>query len=48
MNLCDSGHDEVCYSSRSCPVCAKIDDIKELQDEIEDLKKDIERLEEDL
>lgn len=24
MNLCSSGHDEVCYDGRTCPVCEAI------------------------
>lgn len=39
MTLCDNKHDEVCYGSRSCPVC-------ELLVQIEDLKIEIKKLEE--
>jgi len=42
MELCSNGHDEVCYDSRNCPVCAMIDDledqIRELQEKIDDLE----------
>ena len=24
MNLCSSGHDEICYEGRNCPVCVLI------------------------
>ena len=29
MNLCNDGHDEVCYESRTCPACEKIKGLKE-------------------
>jgi hypothetical protein len=39
MNLCSSGHDEVCYEGRTCPVC----DLREdLEDSIKDLTKELE------
>ena len=31
MNLCDDGHDEVCYESRHCPVCDAIKQIDRYQ-----------------
>lgn len=27
MNLCDEGHDEVCFAGRVCPACASIEDL---------------------
>jgi tetrahydromethanopterin S-methyltransferase subunit G len=49
MNLCDSGHDEVCYESRHCPACSiaseKDDEIASLNERIDDLKKHVEELE---
>ncbi len=51
MNLCSSGHEEVCYETRDCPFCEKIaeleKDIENLADEISDLKGQIAELESD-
>lgn len=45
MNLCDDGHDEVCFDSRHCPVCEIIKDnkdyVEKLQDEIGDLTQQL-------
>jgi inorganic pyrophosphatase len=45
MNLCDDGHDEVCFDSRHCPVCEIIKDNEDyterLQDEIKDLRQQL-------
>lgn len=45
MNLCDKGHDEVCYESRSCPACEEMgqlqDEINGLKDTIKDKEKEI-------
>lgn len=53
LELCDSGHDEVCFGYGSdCPVCAvqeELDDneyeyeqkLKELEEEIDDLKDEL-------
>ena len=45
MNLCSDGHDEVCYDGRDCPVCEKIKEISDFEDEIYDLKEQITGLE---
>ena len=42
LNLCDLGHDEVCYEGRECPAC----NIQlEMQGEIDNLKIEIKELE---
>jgi len=41
MEICSSGHDEICYDTRHCPACVEID---EKNSEIEDLKSEIENL----
>jgi len=46
MNLCDDGHDEVCYECRNCPVCASKKEIDDLQRETEDLRDEIRELKE--
>ena len=42
MNLCSNGHNEVCYESRSCPVCDKMEEIKDLENQIEKLQGEVE------
>lgn len=46
MTLCDGGHDEVCYEVRNCPVCDKMEDIRDLEAKIEELEETIEELQE--
>lgn len=41
MNLCSDGHEEVCYECRQCPVCEKIDEIGDLENEIADLEQQL-------
>lgn len=43
MNLCDDGHDEVCYEGKYCPACELN---RELLETIEDRNKLSERVEE--
>ena len=38
MTLCDDGHEEVCYEGRNCPVCEKMDEIRDREKEIDALK----------
>ena len=45
MNLCNNGHEEVCFENRQCPCC---DVISEKDKEITDLNRKIEVLEADL
>ena len=45
MNLCDSGHDEVCFDGRNCPFCAKME---EKDQEISELNSKIDTLQEQL
>lgn len=42
MNLCNDGHEEVCYEGRECPVC---DITNHKNREIEDLEHKIAELE---
>jgi hypothetical protein len=42
MTLCDCEHDEICYCGRFCPVCEKMQEIKELQEEIKKLESELE------
>jgi len=45
MYLCDDGHDEVCYAAGHCPVCEKIKEISDLEDQVFDLKEERDDLE---
>lgn len=45
MNLCDDGHEEVCFDGRHCPVCEIIKDyectLEGFKDEIKDLTQQL-------
>ena len=41
MNLCSNKHEEICYENEPCPVCEKMIEINDLQEEITFLKKEI-------
>ena len=41
MNLCNAGHDEVCFDGRLCPVCEAQLEIDRLERETEDLRNEI-------
>lgn len=41
MNLCSDGHEEICYDSKSCPLCEKIAEMAELQKEINRLQEEL-------
>lgn len=49
MELCSNGHDEICFTGRSCPLCdaqtESKDEIGKLQNKIETLNNRIEDLE---
>lgn len=51
MNLCSSGHNEVCYETRECPCCEIMEDstkkidalenrIVDLEEQVHDLKNE--------
>ena len=44
MNLCDDGHDEVCYEVGNCPACELKSQIESLEGDIDDLKEQIANL----
>ena len=48
LNLCDDGHEEICFEGRICPVCASKKEIDDLQRETEELRDKIRELEEEL
>lgn len=45
MQICDDGHQEICFEGRACPLCQTI---SEKNDEIDSLKGDIKSLEDDI
>jgi len=40
MNLCDDGHDEVCYEVRDCPACKLKDELYAAFEKLEDLERE--------
>jgi hypothetical protein len=48
MFLCDDGHEEICYESRKCPLCAVAVEIDAYQREIEELRDRVQELENDI
>jgi len=52
MNLCSSDHDEICFEGRSCPLCAKVEEMQEtirgLESKVDDLKSENDTLSEQL
>jgi hypothetical protein len=44
MNLCSSGHEEVCFESRKCRACELIAEKEGLEEEIRLAKIEIENL----
>ena len=43
MNLCDDGHDEVCFAVRHCPVCRLKDELDDTKAEVKALEKETRR-----
>lgn len=48
MNLCDDGHQEVCFEGRNCPACEFKHDLHISEEHNEELKDRIERLEDEI
>lgn len=48
MNLCSSGHEEVCYECRSCPACEAMEKADDIQKELEAALKKIDALDTEL
>jgi len=46
MNLCDSGHEEICYERRNCPLREANREIKSLEEKVEELEESLEELKE--
>lgn len=45
MNLCDNGHEEVCFDGRHCPMCSMIE---AYEDSIENLNKEVQAVSKEL
>lgn len=43
MNLCNDGHDEICYEGRICPACSVLEEVATLKDRIETLEQRLEQ-----
>ena len=48
MNLCSSGHDEVCHEGRNCPACEAIAEMNALQKEKDELQDQVDELKDEL
>jgi transcription initiation factor IIE alpha subunit len=48
MELCEDGHDQVCFDGLKCPVCEELKTVSNLEDKIYDLEKEIEELKDKL
>jgi transcription initiation factor IIE alpha subunit len=46
MELCEDGHDQICFDSRNCPLCEELKKQSDFEDEIYNLKEKIRELEE--
>lgn len=44
MNLCSNNHEEVCFESRSCPVCDWMDELNRVKDDLVATVKEIDTL----
>jgi hypothetical protein len=44
MNLCGSGHGEVCYDGRTCPACDILDELKDVKSDLAKAQAEIEEL----
>jgi len=43
MDICSSGHDEICFEGRKCPLCELIKEIEDLQAIIDSEKREEDR-----
>lgn len=41
MNLCDDGHQSICYEGRQCPACDLRDELERSREQVEDLKDEL-------
>jgi hypothetical protein len=44
MDLCSSGHDEICYDGRGCPACELLRRIDSLENEVQGLLQEVDSL----
>lgn len=40
MNLCSSGHEEVCFETIKCPACEVVDELMETKRELQKLQEE--------
>lgn len=45
MKLCNSGHEEVCYKSKNCPVCEALETVREQEIRIKSLEQQLDEME---
>jgi hypothetical protein len=46
MEICDSGHDEIVFDTRWCPLCQAYEEMHELEERCERLEAEKDKLEE--
>lgn len=46
MELCSHEHNEICYTSPTCPACDLAQTLKERDEEIKELEKELEKIKE--
>ena len=48
MNLCSCNHEEICYESRNCPLCEKINEVEDWEKENSAMSEKISVLESEI
>ena len=48
MNLCSSNHDEICYDQKHCPLCEKIEENDDLENDLRKANDEISKLQDEL
>jgi len=48
MELCSSGHDEVCYEGGRCPVCDVLSDKKAVEEDLKRSEKEVASLQDEV
>jgi hypothetical protein len=44
MELCSSGHDEICFLCRNCPLCEAIQEKRDVQHQLDEVVLDYEEM----
>jgi hypothetical protein len=41
MYLCSSGHEEICFDNKKCPLCEKIEELATIEADYENFKDEL-------